>query len=316
VSTRLRKTVLVTGAGGFVGRRLLAHLQQVDPRPRRVVAVDICSCESEGDVEWRTCDITDPEAVASMIDDVQPGAVIHLAGVTDNSDLAGCFSVNVLACHNLLAAAGRLSSPPRVLVVGSAAMYGITEGEREIVAEDRPLLGRTPYGVSKIMQEQWALTVARERGLPVVCVRPFNIIGPGQSDRLVPATFLRQVADVSAGRAECVLVGNTATERDFTDVRDIVTAMWMLITANDSVDGRVFNIASGEAVKIADIVDACVALGGGGVDVVQDPQRMKKIDVPCIVGDPSRLRRATGWSCRIDWRQSLQDMWRQIVPDA
>ena len=313
---QLRKTVVITGAGGFVGRHLLAHLEQADPRPRRVVAADICSRQSQGDGEWRACDITDAEAVASMVDDVQPDAVIHLAGVTDNNDLAECFSVNVLACRNLLAAAGRLSSQPRVLVVGSAAMYGITEGGREVVAEDRPLLGRTPYGISKIMQEQWALTVARECGLPVVCVRPFNIMGPGQSERLVPATFLRQVADVLARRAECVRVGNTATERDFTDVRDIVAAMWLLMTADDAVDGRVFNIASGQGVNIADIVDACVALGGGSIEVVQDAERLKRVDVPSIVGDASELRKATGWSCRLNWRRSLQDMWRQIAPGA
>jgi GDP-4-dehydro-6-deoxy-D-mannose reductase len=311
MSSRRYKTIAVTGAAGFVGRHLLEHLARAADRPGRIVALDVRHGDGPAD-EWTTCDVTDGAQVASALKQVAPDGIIHLAGITHGDDLRAYFAVNVQACEHLLVAAAQLPQRPRVLVVGSAAQYGITTGEYEVVDETRPLLGTTPYGVSKTLQEKWALLYAARKVLPVIAVRPFNIIGPGQPPSLVPAAFLHQVAEVVDGRAKEVCCGNVSTRRDFVDVRDVVAAFWALMCADCAADGQVFNIASGEPVLISDILAACIALAEREIPVRQDPARLRAADVPTIVGDAARLRAATGWRPAISWHQSLADMWQSL----
>ena len=302
--------VLVTGAGGFVGGHLLRYLRQAGLAPAQVVAMDL----KAGDVSlacWISCDLTCRKSVRAAIADAAPDAIIHLAGITHGQDMDAYFAVNVQAGANVLSAAAAMSKRPRVLMMGSAAQYGITSGDRELVDESRPLLAATPYGISKCMQEQWSLAAGRSTGLEVICARPFNIMGPGQSVNLVPATFLAQLADVLAGRSAAVMTGNTSTERDFLDVRDVVAALWAMVRS-DRTAGGVFNIASGQGVMISDILAQCVALAGRDVPVRQDPRRLKGFDVPSIIGDNRKLLSATDWQPTISWRQSLQDMWNEF----
>lgn len=308
------ETLVVTGAGGFIGTYLLRHLQQVINPPGRIVGLDLkpsCNTETET-VEWIPCDLTNQHQVTEILQRVKPQGIIHLAGVTGGNNLDAYFSVNVLACRNLLTAVSQTVNPPRVMIIGSAAQYGITSGKHEIVDESRPLLGSTPYGLSKTIQESWALMYARDGKLPVVCVRPFNIMGPGQSGQLVPAAFLHQIADVEAGKLDKISVGNTSTYRDFSDVRDVVAAIWSLMSVKNLANSQVFNIASEKPTKIQDILDACIELSQQDIPVWQDKNRLKAVDVPVIVGDAGKLRKLTGWKCQIDWRQSLKDMWREI----
>ena len=306
------ETLLVTGSSGFVGRHLLRRLREGPDGPKRTVALDLRDEGSCPGGDFVKCDLTDPSAVGAVMNEVCPDGVIHLAGVTGSDDARACFDANVLACENLLAAAAELPRPPRVLVVGSAAQYGLTAGEREVVDETRPLLGTTAYAVSKTLQEKWALLRGAAGEVPVICVRPFNIMGPGQPDSLVPAAFLQQVADVLDGRAGEVRVGNLDSQRDFTDVRDVAAAMWALMSAGRRADGQVFNIASGAAVKIADMLQACIALTGRQIAVRQDRDRRKAVDVPTIIGEASRLRNVTGWRPQVTWQQSLTDMWTEM----
>jgi len=311
MSSRRYETIAVTGAAGFVGRHLLEHLARAADRPGRIVALDVRRGDGPAD-EWTTCDVTDAAQVASALKRIAPDGIIHLAGITHGDDLGACFAVNVQACARLLAAAAELPRRPRVLVVGSAAQYGITTGEHEVVGETRPLLGTTPYGISKTLQEKWAMLYAARNVLPVIAVRPFNIIGPGQPPSLVPATFLHQVAAVVDGRAKEVCCGNVSTRRDFIDVRDVVAAFWALMCADEQADGQVFNVASGEPVLVSDMLAACIGLTGREIPVRQDPARLRAADVRTIVGDAARLRAATGWHPAIPWRQSLADMWQTL----
>ncbi len=308
-------TVLVTGAAGFVGSHLLAHLSGDETPPRRIVAVDVRAGRTPV-ADWRECDLTQIGRTRSLLQAVRPEAVVHLASVTQGDDPAAYFSANVHAAANLLEAAAALTTPPRVLIVGSAAQYGVTSGKHVQVDETRPTAGTTSYAVSKNLQERWALLYHRLGRVPVVCVRPFNLMGPGQPPTLVPAAFLGQVADVVDGKAESVRVGNTATRRDFLDVRDAVAAMWAVLGAGEEVLGRVFNIASGRAVHVQEMLDACVALAGREIPVQRDPARFRPVDVETIVGDASRLRDATGWRPRIPWRRSLDAMWRTLREGA
>ena len=309
--------LLVTGAAGFLGAHMLDALRQAPGRPGQIVALDRRAGDDGSDgVEWLSCDLADAAQTRQALADLAPDGVIHLAGRVGGDDPGALFQANVQACENLLSAAAGLGRKPRVLVVGSAAQYGLTGGAQEGVDEDRPLRGSTPYGVSKILQERWALARGQTSAVPVVCARPFNILGPGQPDRLVPAAFLRQVKDVLDGRAEELLVGNLETARDFTDVRDVVAALWALMRAGETADGHAFNIASGSAVAIRDLLAGCVALSGRTIPVRQDPARLQAADVPTIVGDARRLRELTGWRPGISWRKSLADMWNAMLSGA
>jgi len=306
------QTVAVTGAAGFVGGHLLRHLLGSAEAPKRIVALDVRAAETSSGAAFVPCDLTDADQVRKAIADTVPDAVLHLAGVTHCDDLEACLAVNVGACRNLLAAASAMPRPPVVLVVGSAAQYGIAGGGLEVVDESRPLRGETPYAVSKTRQEQMAIRFSRKTSVPVVCVRMFNLMGPGQPSRLVPAAFLHQVADVLDGKAREVCVGNTATRRDFLDVRDAVAALWALVRAGEKAHGGVFNIASGQAVLIQEMLEACIALAGREIPVRCDRARLKPHDVPTIIGDAARLRAVTGWRPSISWRRSLADMWEDI----
>jgi GDP-4-dehydro-6-deoxy-D-mannose reductase len=301
-------TLVITGAAGFVGSHLLAHLAAAPDAPSRVVGADL-RAGAPGAAEWVSCDLASASEAAALVKRFAPHTIIHLAGLAAGDDLHACFAANVQAAANLLAAAAAADQAARVVIVGSAAQYGVTTGDHEVVDEGRPLLGRTPYAVTKTLQERWALAYADSGALEVVCVRPFNLMGPGQPPRLVPAAFLHQVAEVVDGKRAEVCVGNTATSRDFTDVRDAVAALWALATTPARVTGEVFNLASGQAVRIADLLEACLALAGRPVPVRRDPARLRSEDVPTIVGDAGKLRRATGWQPHISWQQSLQDMW-------
>ncbi|MFB3891943.1 MAG: NAD-dependent epimerase/dehydratase family protein [Phycisphaerae bacterium] len=347
------KTILVTGAAGFLGRHVLSRLREVLGGASRIAAVDLRAPQGTAvgaNDSWIACDLADESAAAGVVAELAPGAIIHLAGLTTGSDAQAFERANVRACVNLITAAAKLPRRPRVLVMGSAAQYGLSAADDRPADESHPLRGVTPYALSKTRQERRALEMGRELGVPVVCTRLFNTIGPGQPPSLVPAAFLYQVADVLAGKAPVVTVGNTSSRRDFIDARDIAAAIVGLTlapgtvppsgtvppfgtvpscssrekswgqsqTAGQSpVDGEVFNIASGQAVSIADVLDECVRLGGGPerIPVRQDPARMKAVDVPVITGDASKLRRAIGWSPRIPWRQSLANMWEEILRD-
>jgi len=311
------QALLVTGAAGFLGRHMLAHLREAADAPGRVVGADLRAGQDDASQPAGTSeavDLTDLGATRELLARLRPDGIIHLAGLTRDDDLDLCLSVNVCICHNIIAAASDLPVRPRVLVVSSAAQYGIVPGDAELVEESHPLAATTAYGVSKIMQEKWALAAGARRGVPVVCVRPFNILGPGQPGGLVPATFLQQAAAVLQGRADAIRVGNTQTRRDFTDVRDVVAAMWALMRAGAAADGQVFNIASGQPARIQDMLDAAIRLAGREIAVVRDPDRLKAADVPTIVGDATRLRKLTGWQCRIPWEQSMREMWEAVGP--
>jgi GDP-4-dehydro-6-deoxy-D-mannose reductase len=308
------KRVLVTGAAGFVGSHLVRHLLNRPEPPESIIALDLRPGKSDPRVCWVKADLADTPQVHRTLVDYEPSAVAHLAAAPPRTDLKTCFEVNVRACSNLLAAVAARPRPPRMLIVGSAAQYGIDPGGCEVVDESHPLNVTTPYGLSKTLQESWAMLYARDGGVPVIAVRPFNILGPGQPSGLVPAAFLHQVAEVAAGRAAEVRVGNTSTLRDFTDVRDVAAAMALLLAADEKVDGEVFNIASGEAVGIREMLVECIRLAGRDIPVREDLARLRPGDVPSITGDAGKLRKATGWQPRIPWRRSLADMWDALSP--
>jgi GDP-4-dehydro-6-deoxy-D-mannose reductase len=182
--------------------------------------------------------------------------------------------------------------------------------------ETAPLRPSNAYSASKAAAEVIALQYARSGALSVVATRSFNHTGPGQRTAFAAPAFARQIADISRGRQPAVLqVGNLASRRDFSDVRDVVRAYRLLVERGRP--GDVYNVCSGRSVSMREIVDDLIRIAGVEIEIKIDPARLRPVDTPDIVGDNSLLRRDTGWQPLIPLRTTLEDLltW-QLKTDA
>ena len=302
--------LLVTGAGGFAGgwllRALLAEGHEVfagalDGRPPSH------SGESPGGARWVALDVTSEASVREAVRTARPDGVFHLAGqasVGDSfADPAGTWEVNAGGTERLCRALAELAPGARLLLASSAEVYGTVPEAEQPIAETRPPAPANPYAESKVGAERAVGEASRLGGVHAVVARSFNHTGPGQDTRFAIPSFARQLAEIRRGRAEPVLrVGNLEARRDFLDVRDVVRAYRTLLERGEA--GGVYNVCSGEAHRLRDMVDALVRLSGTGARVEVDPARVRPVDVPLLVGDAGRLR-ALGWEPKIPLERTL-----------
>jgi GDP-4-dehydro-6-deoxy-D-mannose reductase len=301
-------TRLVTGAAGFAGQHLLRELAR-DPGP--IVGwfrPGVPPASRPPGVEWHAVDLRDPVEVDAALAAAGADEIYHLAGAANqgaswqDTDIA--LELNVLATHHLLRSVGRHVPAARTLVTTSAAVYAPSLAALD---EDAPAGPTSPYGVSKLAQEMEALCAARDEGLHVVVVRPFNHIGPGQEPAYFAPSFARQLARIEAGLDEPVLrVGNLEAERDLSDVRDVVRAYRLVLQQAGS--GTVFNVCRGDAYVIGDLLQRLVALCRVDVRVETDPARLRPSDTPRLLGDHTRLTALTGWVPDVPIDRTLADI--------
>jgi GDP-4-dehydro-6-deoxy-D-mannose reductase len=244
-----------------------------------------------------------------------PDAIIHLAGQSNVpisfKDPEGTLSNNILGSLHLLDACRTCVVDARLLVVSSNEVYGPVLEAEQPIHEGRALRPVNPYAVSKAAQEMLALQYAQSYGLDVVVARPFNHIGPGQTDRFVVSAFARQIVEVERGIRTVVSVGNLDAARDFTDVRDVCRAYIALVERG--VRGGIYNIGQGSSIQIGGLLDRLCRLAHVHVTVERDPALMRPSDAPVMLADTSRLRTATDWQPEIPLDQSLRetlDWWR------
>lgn len=312
-------TVLITGIAGFVGSHLVDLLRAEQPEEgiAGVVRPGTPTPEHlrEG-VRLLEADLEDAAAVESAVAAVRPESIIHLAGQSSVheswSNPAATIRTNVIGLLHVFEAVRRRRLEPRVLVVGSAEEYGAVEPDAPPIAEDAPLRPLSPYAVSKVAQGYLALQYALSQNLAVVRTRTFPHTGPGRGEAFAESSFARQIAEVEAGRRRPVLaVGNLDAVRDFTDVRDVVRAYWSLLERG--VPGEVYNVCSGQGRSIGDVLRGLLEIAGVQVDLQVDRERLRPSDLPSLVGDPRKVREATGWEPRIPLERTLRDLlddWR------
>ncbi len=272
----------VTGGHGFVGTWLRAHLEEAGDE----VAVPAAGF-----------DVTDPACVRPALAEATPDVVYHLAAMAHvgrSWDQPGeVLRVNAGGTLEVLEAAWRCRPAPRVLLVSSAEVYGAVTPDEVPVDESVPLRPVTPYAASKAAAELLGVQAHLGRQVPVITVRPFNHAGPGQAPEFVVAGLAhRIVAAVRSGDAE-LRVGNLSPRRDVTDVRDVVRAYRLL--AEHGQAGETYNVCSGRDVSVEQLARRLLALARSDLDLRTDPELMRPVDVPVLVGDASRLRAATGW---------------------
>ncbi|MBI1321152.1 MAG: NAD-dependent epimerase/dehydratase family protein [Candidatus Hydrogenedens sp.] len=300
---------LVTGAAGFVGRRLARHLRE---RGWEVVGAD------RGEGDYFDCDITRPERVKALLGSAGTLThVFHLAAQTFVPDSirtpAASFNVNVNGTINLLHGLREVKSPARFLFVASGEVYG---PPRYLpIDEEHALEPRNPYAISKCAADHYCRYYAAATGMPVIVVRPFNHTGGGQSPDFVLPSFARQVAAIEAGLAEPVIrVGNLNARRDFSHVDDVVRAYRML--AESGVPGEAYNVCSGQARRVGDALDYLVERAHEEVRIEPDPARMRPVDVPEVAGSHEKLSAVTGWQAEHTFESVLDellDYWRGKV---
>jgi GDP-4-dehydro-6-deoxy-D-mannose reductase len=277
---------LITGGSGFVGTYLRAHCADSGDD---VVTVDRSGPEP--------VDITDRAAIEAAITRHRPDVVYHLAALSHVgeswSDPTGALRVNVEGTAHVLGAA-RVADVARVIVVGSAEEYGLVDANDLPLREDAPLRPTSPYGVSKIAASYLALQAHLAYGLDVVRVRAFSHTGPGQSDRFLVPALARRIAEAEIAERDEIRVGSLEPIRDLSDVRDVVRAYRLL--ALHATAGELYNVCSGAGASVREIADHLVASARRPLRVTVDPELVRPVDVPRLVGDASRLRADTGWS--------------------
>ena len=315
--------VLITGLTGFVGSHLADHLV------------------SRGDVEvygthrWRSrmdniahlrgrlhlaeCDLRDATSSRQMMATVRPDRVFHLAAqsyvptswTTPAETLVG----NVMCQLNLFEATRQLGLPTRFQIAGSSEEYGLAKPDEVPIREENPLRPLSPYAVSKVAQDLLAYQYWMSYRLHAVRTRGFNHTGPRRGEVFVTSNFARQIAEIEKGLREPVVwVGNLEALRDFTDVRDMVRAYWLALEHGEP--GEVYNICSGRAYTIRQVLDILLGLTQTKVEVREDPTRLRPSDVQFLVGDCSRFRRISGWEPTIPFEVTIKNVleyWRARV---
>jgi GDP-4-dehydro-6-deoxy-D-mannose reductase len=305
---------LVTGATGFVGQYLLDELRRE--------GADVFGCRGPHDADERyfTIELDDVETMRAALETFRPTVVFHLAAQTFVPDSLRApmetYEANAMGTARLAQAirscAGDVS--PRIVFASSAEAYGARDAGEYPLHERLDLRPGNPYGASKAAAEAILLAESRSFGTDVVIARAFNHVGPGQSERFVVASLAAQLARIAAGGPPQLLVGSLAAARDFLDVRDVVAAYVAL--ARRGGCGEIYNVCSGRAVTIRDVLRELIAIARVPVEVREDPERLRSSEIPLSVGTCEKLRSRTGWEPKVPLVRSLRDIYQAALAAA
>jgi len=311
------KTALITGGAGFVGSYLIDELTD------NQIEVSITKLKGEpfDNIKVRAVydlDITNPVQIEDVLNASTPDYIFHLAAQSSVakawSEPAETMSINAIGTINLLEAVRKIDGKVRILLVGSGEEYGFVKPDEVPVSETNLLRPGNIYAASKAVHGMIGQIYSWAYGMEIIMVRAFNHIGPGQSPMFVVADFAKQIAEIEKGLAEPVMrVGNLEAKRDFTDVRDVVRGYRLLIEQGKT--GEYYNIGSGKAVKISDVLDKLLSMADVKIEVVHDPKKVRPVDVPVIEANVEKIINDISWKKEIELDKSLEDTlrcWRKL----
>ena len=311
----------ISGVSGFIGTHLTRRLLEKGHKvygtyfdPEELVRMR----GLEEQIHLEKIDIRDAETVRTSIQECAPGRIYHLAAqsfpTVSWEKPVLTMNINANGTINVFEAVKDLGLACRILVACSSAEYGFVTPEEVPVNEDHPLRPLHPYGVSKVAQDFLAYQYFKNFDMDTVRVRIFNCTGPSKTFD-VASDFSKQVVQIEKGLIENRLShGNLESERDFTDVRDMVEAFEAMMERGTK--GEVYNACSSKVVKIQYLLDTLVSMAKTEINVFQDPEKMRPSDEPIIMGDNSRLRSDTGWEPGLSIEKTLEDMleyWRETL---
>lgn len=305
--------VLVTGASGFVGR----HLAGLALEKKAEVWGTVLG-ENRETLSFQSihCDITKMDEIEHAVTKSQPEIVFHLAAQSSATvswqKPLETFQINVIGTLNVLEAIRLHSSKSKIVFVSSSECYGIINKETAL-PETTPLNPVSPYGMTKNFGEELCRFYSETFGIEYAVARFFNIIGPKQSPALVVSDWAKQTAEIEKEIQKSeILVGNLSLYRDFLDVRDAATALWLLGTKKTK--SRAFNVCSGNPVQLKTVLETIISLSKKNVSYKTDSSKLRKIDVKNIFGSNALVKKETGWQPKISLQQSIKDTleyWRK-----
>ncbi len=315
---------LITGITGFAG----SHLAEFLLTQKGMKVYGIYRWRSRTDniekiknkVQFFECDLRDAASTLAVIKKVKPDMIFHLAAqsyvpmswIAPNETL----TTNILSEVNIFEAIRTLGLKDcRVQLACSSEEYGMVLSSEIPIKETNPLRPLSPYGVSKVAQDLLGYQYFMSYGLKIIRTRAFNHTGPRRGDVFVTSNFAKQIAEIEKRKREPIIyVGNLEAVRDFTDVRDVVRAYYMIL--KDGKFGDVYNICSGKGYKIKEMLAIQLKLAKCKIKIQQDPQRLRPSDVELLIGDNTKIRKAIGWKPEIPFERTMQDLlnyWRARV---
>jgi GDP-4-dehydro-6-deoxy-D-mannose reductase len=316
---------LITGITGFAGSHLAEYVLAEHPGVEvfgtmrwRSRTENIRGIESK--IQLLECDLRDQSSVTGLIEKVRPDRIFHLAAQSfvpsSWNAPAESLTTNILGQLNLFEAVRAAGIHPWIQIACSSEEYGLVYENELPIRETNPLRPLSPYAVSKVGQDYLGYQYFKSFGTKVVRTRGFNHDGPRRGDVFVSSNFAKQLAAIEKGKKPPVIhVGNLEARRDFTDVRDIVRGYWLALDGGCE-PGEAYNICTGKDYSIQNVLDELIRMSGVEVEVREDPERLRPSDVPVLLGDSSRFRKATGWKPVIDYTRTLRDMldyWRAEI---
>jgi GDP-4-dehydro-6-deoxy-D-mannose reductase len=317
--------VLITGITGFAGSHLAEYVLAEHPGTEvfgtmrwRSRTENIRGIESK--IQLLECDIRDQSSVTGLIERAQPDRIFHLAAQSfvpsSWNAPAESLTTNILGQLNLFEAVRAAGIDPWIQIACSSEEYGLVHEDELPIRETNPLRPLSPYAVSKVGQDYLGYQYFKSFGTKVVRTRGFNHDGPRRGDVFVSSNFAKQLAAIEKGKKPPVIhVGNLEARRDFTDVRDMVRGYWLALDGGCE-PGEVYNICTGKDYSIQRVLDELIRMSGIEVEVREDPERLRPSDVPILLGDSSKFRKATGWKPEIAYERTLRDMldyWRAEI---
>ncbi len=316
------KKALIIGAGGFVGGYLAECL--TDEFNMEVYATKLPGTESMEDLSMLNgrvydLDILNKSDIVDLLYNIRPDYIFHLAAQSSVSyawkNPTLTVDVNIKGSVNMMDAIRELYYKPRVIIVGSGEEYGHIKAGDTPISEETKLRPGNIYAATKVCQNMIGSIYSKAYDMELMMVRAFNHFGPGQLPMFVVSDFCKQVAEIEKGLHEPVIhVGNLAAKRDFTDVRDVVRAYGLLALKGRA--GETYNVGSGHAIEIRELLNNIISLSDADIRVEVDPNKIRPVDIPIIEADITKINEETGWRPQIPVMRTIEETlnyWRQNV---
>jgi GDP-4-dehydro-6-deoxy-D-mannose reductase len=289
-------------------------------------------CEIYGIARWRSstenidaiknkikmveCDLRDLVSTLKAIKTVRPEKIFHLAAQSfvpaSWHSPQETIITNTIGQLNIFEACRSAGIDPVIQIACSSEEYGLVLKDEIPIKETNPLRPLSPYAVSKIAQDFLGYQYFKSYDMKIIRTRGFNHTGPRRGEVFVTSTFCKQIAEIEKSKKEPIIyAGNLEAKRDFTDVRDMVRAYWL--AAEKCIPGEVYNICSGKAWSIKNVIDILLSMTSVKVEIKKDPARIRPSDVPVLLGDNSKFVKQTGWSPEIPFEKTMKDLldyWR------